>query len=188
MECVKTTYIIKKLRNNIVGGKNMKIAMFETSDIEKNLIKKHLQNHEITFFNETIQETPIDKFYDSDVLCVFVHSKVTKDIISKCTNLKLVCTRSTGIDHIDKDLLDEKGILLKNVPLYGENTVAEHTFALMLALSRRLRESYNNTLNGNYSTDGLMGFDLKDKTIGIIRWWKNRSTCGTNGKKLWYAC
>ena len=58
----------------------------------------------------------------------------------------------------------------------------------MLALSRRLRESYNNTLNGNYSTDGLMGFDLKDKTIGIIRWWKNRSTCGTNGQKLWYAC
>lgn len=146
----------------------MKIAIFETSDLERKLIGKYLSDNTITFFDGTIQDTPIEKFCDSEVLCVFVHSKVTENVISKCPNLKLVCTRSTGIDHIDKNALEQRNILLKNVPLYGENTVAEHTFALMLALSRRLRESYTNTLNGNYSTDGLMGFDLKDKTIGII--------------------
>jgi len=173
--------MIQKLENNT------KIAIFETSDIEKNLIEKHLNNCDVTFFSEPIQDVNITDFENSDVLCVFIHSKVTKDIISKCPNLKLVCTRSTGVDHIDKDALDKRGILLKNVPLYGENTVAEHTFALMLALSRKLRKSYTNTLNGNYSTDGLMGFDLKDKTIGIIRWRKNRLACCQNGKKLWNA-
>lgn len=146
----------------------MVISIFETTEIEKKHLQQKLQGHILKFFEDTIQNVEEKEYIDSDVISVFVHSKVKKEEIKDCKNLKLVCTRSTGIDHIDKEYLESKNIALKNVPLYGENTVAEHTFALMLALSRKINESYSNTINGIFSTDGLMGFDLKNKTIGII--------------------
>lgn len=146
----------------------MKIAIFEVTGLEEKILKSNLKDHELKFFVKEIQNVPIRDFNDCDAICVFVHSKVDEKIIEKCKKLKLVCTRSTGTDHIDIHALNKRDIILKNVPLYGENTVAEHTFALMLSLSRKINESYNNTINGNFSTSGLMGFDLKGKTIGII--------------------
>jgi len=146
----------------------MIISIFETTELEKKHLQEKLKGHTLKFFEEPIQNIKESEYSDSNVISVFVHSKVTEAKITNCKDLKLVCTRSTGIDHIDKDYLEKQNIALKNVPLYGENTVAEHTFALMLALSRKINESYTNTINGIFSTDGLMGFDLKDKTIGII--------------------
>lgn len=146
----------------------MIISIFETTGLEKKHLQEKLQGHILKFFEEPIQSIDEQEYIDSNVISVFVHSKVTEKSIKSCKYLKMVCTRSTGIDHIDKEYLEKNNIALKNVPLYGENTVAEHTFALMLALSRKINESYTNTINGIFSTDGLMGFDLKDKTIGII--------------------
>jgi len=146
----------------------MIISIFEATELEKKHFQEKLQGHILNFFEQAIQSVDKQEYIDSNVISVFVHSKVTEKNIKNCKNLKMVCTRSTGIDHIDKEYLEHNNIVLKNVPLYGENTVAEHTFALMLALSRKINESYTNTINGLFSTDGLMGFDLKDKTIGII--------------------
>lgn len=120
------------------------------------------------FFEDTIQNTDESKYLDSDIISVFIHSKINEQSINNCHNLKLICTRSTGTDHIDIEYTLSHNIEVKNVPLYGENTVAEHTFALMLSLSRKIYESYLSTIKGNFSTTGLMGFDLKGKTIGII--------------------
>jgi D-lactate dehydrogenase len=80
----------------------------------------------------------------------------------------MITTRSTGFDHIDLAGAKEKKIIVCNVPFYGENTVAEHTFALILALSRRLPESVDRAKKGDFSLDGLRGFDLKGKTLGIV--------------------
>ncbi len=147
----------------------MVISFFEVTDIEKKEFNKVFNTHnKARFFEEPIQNVDFKEYSDSDILCVFVHSKVSKDIIDMCPNLKMIATRSTGTDHIDMMHANEKKIVVKNVPLYGENTVAEHTFALILSLSRKIHESYISTTNGNFSTDGLMGFDLRNKTIGII--------------------
>ena len=146
----------------------MVITFFEINDIEKERFNKNLSGHSLRFFEETIQNVEQQKYLDSDVISVFIHSKVDEKTINKCENLKLIATRSTGTDHIDIDYTNSKNISVKNVALYGENTVAEHTFALMLSLSRKIHESYIETARGNFSTTGLMGFDLKDKTIGII--------------------
>lgn len=147
----------------------MVISFFEVTDIEKIEFDKVFSRHNKTkFFEEPIQNVDVKEYQDSDVICIFVHSNVSKDIIDMCPNLKMIATRSTGTDHIDIMHANEKEIRVMNVPLYGENTVAEHTFALILALSRKINESYISTMNGNFSTDGLMGFDLRDKTIGII--------------------
>ena len=146
----------------------MVISFFEINDIEKERFSKKLTGHTLRFFEDTIQKVNPDEYLDSDVISVFIHSKVNEENICNCPNLKLIATRSTGTDHIDLEYAKLKNIQVKNVPLYGENTVAEHTFALMLALSRKIHESYIETARGNFSTEGLMGFDLKNKTIGII--------------------
>lgn len=146
----------------------MVITFFEINNIEKEKISKKLKGHTLRFFEDTIQNVDEAKYKDSDVISVFIHSKVNKDKIDECNNLKLIATRSTGQDHIDLKYCASKNILVKNVALYGENTVAEHTFALMLALSRKIHESYTATIQGKFTTAGLMGFDLKGKTIGII--------------------
>lgn len=146
----------------------MVITFFEINDIEKERFSNKLQGHTLIFFDDTIQNVDEELYKDSDVLSVFIHSKINKESIENCKNLKMICTRSTGMDHIDLDYVGARSISVKNVPLYGENTVAEHTFALMLSLSRKIHESYVSTVNGKFSTEGLMGFDLKNKTIGII--------------------
>ncbi|MBR4110994.1 MAG: hydroxyacid dehydrogenase [Clostridia bacterium] len=146
----------------------MKIVFFETTEHERNMFEEALKDNDLVFFEEEIQDVNIDKFWDADIISVFVHSKVSKDILEKMTNLKTITTRSTGVDHIDSNYCKEKEIAIKNVPLYGENTVAEHTFALILSLSRKIHKSYIRTINGNFSPDGIQGFDLEDKTLGII--------------------
>ena len=146
----------------------MTIAFFEITDMEKEKFENAFQNESLIFFESTIQEVDIDKYKDADIISLFIHSKATKDILSNLKNLKLVTTRSTGTAHIDLDYCNENNISVKNVPLYGENTVAEHTFALILALSRKIHSSYIRSIKGNFSTEGLQGFDLQDKTIGII--------------------
>lgn len=146
----------------------MIISFFEINDIEKQRFEEKLKGHTLKFFEDTIQNTSIKEYIDSDIISVFIHSKVNKETTNDCQNLKLVATRSTGTDHIDIEYFMSKNIAVKNVALYGENTVAEHTFALMLALSRKIHESYIQTIKGKFTTEGLMGFDLKGKTIGII--------------------
>ena len=146
----------------------MKIAFFEITDLEKQKFIDAFGTDETVFFEDTIQNVEVEKFKDAETLCVFVHSELTKELLEKLSNLKLICTRSTGTDHIDAEYCKEKNITIKNVPFYGENTVAEHTFALILSLSRKIHMSYVRSIQGSFTTDGLQGFDLKDKTIGII--------------------
>lgn len=146
----------------------MVICFFEISDIEKLRFESKLKGHTLKFFEDTIQNTNPSEYTDSDIISVFIHSKVNETTTNMCSNLKLIATRSTGMDHIDVEYFVSKNIAVKNVALYGENTVAEHTFALMLSLSRKIHESYVQSTKGKFTTEGLMGFDLKGKTIGII--------------------
>lgn len=146
----------------------MKIAFFEITEAERKKFEEAFLNDELRFFEESIQDVEVKEYIDSEVLCVFVHSEVGKEIIDSLPNLRLICTRSTGTDHIDLEACKEKNIEVKNVPLYGENTVAEHAFALMLSLSRKIHKSYMRSVQGKFTTEGLQGFDLKDKTLGIV--------------------
>ncbi len=147
----------------------MKIAFFELEGWEEDPIKKSLtQGNEYFFSKEILSEKNIDQIKDFDVVSVFVNSFIKKEQFDKLQNVKLIATRSTGFDHIDVAAAKSKGITVCNVPFYGENTVAEHAWALILALSRNICTSYDRTKAGSFSFAGLRGFDLKDKTLGII--------------------
>lgn len=137
----------------------MKIAFLELNDWEERYLRERIDSgHEIV----------TEMAGDAEVVSPFIYTKLTADVLARLPKLKLVATRSTGFDHIDVAECSRRGITVCNVPFYGENTVAEHTFALILALSRKVHEAFVRVRAGNFSLDGLRGFDLKDKTIGVV--------------------
>lgn len=146
----------------------MKIAFFEIEEWEEKILKETLVEDELVFSHSVLAGEQANLAIECEILSVFIHSQVTKEIIEQMPNLKLIVTRSTGFNHIDLVAAAEKGIIVTNVPSYGEHTVAEHTFALMLALSRNIHKSHVRRLRNNYTIDGLKGFDLQGKTLGVI--------------------
>ncbi|HEX4084872.1 MAG TPA: NAD(P)-dependent oxidoreductase [Chthoniobacteraceae bacterium] len=136
----------------------------ETESAEDEFFRAELgSQHEVLFLGG-LDETPAD----AEALSVFIHSDVTADFVAKHPALRLILTRSTGYDHIALEAARARGITVCNVPSYGENTVAEHSFALLLAISRRLRESLTAYSGRRFSYEALRGFDLMGKTIGIV--------------------
>jgi D-lactate dehydrogenase len=147
----------------------VKIAFFETENWEADYFKKALAGHELFFSEGKLSKDNLPEQKDFDVISVFVGSEVDKETISAFPNLKLITTCSTGFDHIDLEAAKEKNIPVAYVPGYGDNTVAEFSFALLLDVSRKIYESYDRIREtGSFSLDGLRGFDLKGKTIGIV--------------------
>jgi D-lactate dehydrogenase len=144
------------------------ITFFEAKPWEKQYLKKKLSKHSLKFFKEPLTAENVVRCKNSEIVSVFIRSNVNKQVLKKFLRLKNIVTRSTGFDHIDIQECNNRGILVQNVPNYGETTVAEHTFALLLSLSRNVHKSYVRTLKDDYSIKGLKGFDLKGKTIGIV--------------------
>ncbi len=112
--------------------------------------------------------TPENINPNAEVISVFVDSVVTQEIMKRMPKLKLIATRSSGVNHIDLDYAKQRNITVVNVPNFGENTVAEHTFALLLMLARKLPDTINSVKDGSYSPAQHIGIDLIGKTIGII--------------------
>jgi D-lactate dehydrogenase len=146
----------------------MKIAFFETEEWQENYLRGKLANVELSFFGEPLSDKNIDSVKDCQIISPFIYSQINKDILQKLPNLEMIATRSTGFDHIDVVSAKENKVVVCNVPFYGENTVAEHTFALILALSRKILDSVERARKGDFTLDGLCGFDLKGKTLGIV--------------------
>ena len=148
----------------------MKIAFFELEGWQKKIVRKSLKGHSLLFFDEALTDKHVGRLKGVEVLVVFIYSQVTAKVVDSLTKLKLVATMSTGFDHVDVVACKKKKVLVCNVPTYGENTVAEHAFALILALSRRVYPSIKRTHEQHsFSTDSsLRGFDLKGRTLGLI--------------------
>jgi D-lactate dehydrogenase len=145
----------------------MRTAFFEIDAWEKGYIKKRLR-HKTSFFEHELTETTAREAKNCEIISVFIYSRINKKVLDRLPKLRLIATRSTGYDHINVRECKRKGVLVCNVPLYGENTVAEHTFALILAVSRKICQSYDRTKKGDFSLEGLRGFDLKNKTLGVV--------------------
>ena len=146
----------------------MKIVFFETGHDDIVKFRGKLAGFDLDFVDVPLNLDTIDKAKDADVIVVFIYSTVNKEVLDLLPNLKFINTMSTGFDHIDIGECKKRSILVSNVPSYGEITVAEHTFALLLSLSRRMVESYARVKSGYFSPEGLTGFDLSGKTIGVV--------------------
>ncbi|MDD2656180.1 MAG: NAD(P)-dependent oxidoreductase [Patescibacteria group bacterium] len=132
----------------------------------KDYTKNNIKGHSLEISEKTLDLNKTKK--DTEILGVFVDSKVDKNVFEALPKLKMIATFSTGFDHIDLKEAKKRKIPVCNVPTYGENTVAQHAMSLILALSRKLFQSVKIVKEGVYDYHGLRGFDLKGKTIGII--------------------
>lgn len=149
----------------------MKIGIFGAKEWEREYLNRGLESSdlEIIYIDGPLNKSSLPEDNSFEMLSVFVGSEVTKQVIDYFPNLKFITTRSTGFDHIDTEYCTEKGILVSSVPAYGDNTVAEFAFALLLDLSRKIYESYDKLREeGSWELESLSGFDLKGKTIGVI--------------------
>lgn len=144
------------------------IVFFEVKEWEKEHILNELSKDSVVLCDEVLSKTNAAKYKNASIISSFIDSYFTKEIIGLFPNLKLIATRSTGFDHIDVAYCKEKGIDVANVPNYGQNTVAEHAMALLLALTKRIPESIERVRRGKFDPAGLTGQDLKDKIIGIV--------------------
>ncbi len=144
------------------------IVFTELEGWEEEHIKTSLAGHNITLIRRPIQKQDYDSFKKVDILSPFIYTPITEELLEKIPDIKLIATRSTGFDHVDVKACAKRDIKVVNVPFYGENTVAEHTWALILSLSRKIFQSFERTEKGNFTIDGLRGFDLKGKTLGVV--------------------
>jgi len=119
-------------------------------------------------FDISFQRSLCDVPEDVEVVSIFINDRVDARFLESHPTLRLIATRSVGCDHIDLEACTERKVSVTHVSGYGENTVAEHTFALMLALSRRIRESTEAALAGKFTHERFRGMDLRGSTLGVV--------------------
>ncbi len=146
----------------------MRIVIFEVEHWERDAFNSLESGNELLLVEEALNDDTVDRYRDADVISTFIYSKLDRNILGRFDRLKLVATRSTGVDHIDLDFCADRNILVSNVPSYGVNTVAEHTFGLILTISHNIVNAVDRTRRGDFSLQGLRGFDLEGKTLGVV--------------------
>jgi D-lactate dehydrogenase len=141
----------------------MRIYFVETEQSDEEVFAEALQDHELHFVSE-LKRVEID----AEILSIFIQSTIDASFLDQHQKIKLIVTRSTGHDHIDISECEKRSIVVCFVPSYADNTVVQHTFALILALSRRNREAREACRAGRFTYEGTRGFDLNGKTLGVI--------------------
>lgn len=145
-----------------------KIYFYDATKLDKRQLKHYcanMQDVEIEFIPGSISLDNIHE--DATVISVFVTSSVTKEMMQKLPHLKLIACRSTGYNNVDLHMAKSRGIAVTNVPSYGQATVAEYTFTLMLSLMRKLPIALESSHSAHTASE-LMGSDLSGKTLGIV--------------------
>ncbi|MFI2744424.1 2-hydroxyacid dehydrogenase [Zhouia sp. PK063] len=150
----------------------MKVTFFSTKAYDKEFMNKsNAAYHFELFFFETALNPETAKLAEgSDAICIFVNDNVSKQTINALSKLhiKLIALRCAGFNNVDLKAAKEAGIKIVRVPAYSPYAVAEHTLAMILTLNRKTHTAYNRIRNGNFSLERLMGFDLRNKTVGVI--------------------
>lgn len=126
------------------------------------------KNNTLVMLRDVLSTETADPHKNAEIISPFIYSDLSSEILRMFPDLKMIATRSTGFDHIDMEYCNTKGIKVCNVPTYGENTVAEHVFGLLLNISHNISKAVDRTKKGDFSLHGLKGFDLQGKTLGVI--------------------
>ncbi|MBN2204278.1 MAG: hydroxyacid dehydrogenase [Thermoleophilia bacterium] len=146
----------------------MKIIVFESDERLVESFGGLASEHDVRFCEETLSAENAGDHADAEVVSPFTYSTLDAEVLVRLSELQMIATRSTGYDHIDMERCAERDIMVSNVPAYGQNTVAEHVFALLLAVSHNIVEAANRVQRGEFSAAGLQGFDLAGRTMGVI--------------------
>ena len=149
----------------------MKVAIFSVKKHDREFLNAaNGSRHELRFFEPQLNEETAGLATGFEAVCVFVNDHVNAAVIAKLRLLgvRLIALRCAGYNNVDLSAATKHGITVLRVPAYSPHAVAEHTIALMLALNRKVNRAYNRVREGNLALDGLVGFDMHGKTVGLI--------------------
>ncbi len=150
----------------------MKTAVFSARRYDRTMLgRANAQaGHELRYFEDRLTADTAHLAHGCEAVCVFVNDNVDAEVLALLARqgTRLVATRSTGYNHIDTAAAERLGIALVRVTDYSPHSVAEFAVGLLLALNRKIVRASSRTRDGNFDLDGLMGFDLHGKTVGVI--------------------
>ncbi|MBT1451802.1 2-hydroxyacid dehydrogenase [Glaciecola sp. XM2] len=149
----------------------MSVKVFSSQDYDKTFLLDACPDDIcFDFLDAKLSEQTAILAKDADAVCVFVNDRVDKAVIDKLLGMgvKHVALRCAGYNNVDIDYAKQQGLMVSRVPAYSPQAVAEHTIALILSLNRKLHKAYNRVKEGNFDLNGLLGFNLEKKTVGII--------------------
>lgn len=151
---------------------NVRVAFLGTQKYERKYFDAATQDRpiSITYFEPSLNEQTVGLVNNVDVVCVFVNDELHASVVVKLAEVgvKLIALRCAGFNNVDLATCQKHGISVVRVPDYSPHAVAEHTFGLILTLNRKIHKAFNRVREGNFSLNGLLGFDLYEKTIGIV--------------------
>ena len=150
----------------------MRVAVFSTKPYDEKFLATAAAgtDHELQFFEARLSRSTAALADDFDVVCAFVNDDLGAATLLRLakTGPKLIALRSAGFNHVDLDAAASLGLPVVRVPAYSPRSVAEHTVALILALDRKIHRAHARVREGNLSLDGLLGFDLGSRTVGVV--------------------
>lgn len=149
----------------------MKVAVFSAKQYDREFLgAANGSRHELQFLEPRLTGETAGLAAGFGAVCVFVNDRVDRPVLTKLASLgiRLIALRCAGYNNVDLKAAAECGFTVVRVPGYSPYAVAEHTVGLILALDRKLHRAYNRVREGNFALDGLLGFDLHEKTAGLI--------------------
>ena len=140
----------------------MRVAVFSTKPYDESFLAAANDSHDLSFLEPHLAVETTVLAAGHDAVCAFVNDDLSAPVIDRLAALgvRLLALRSAGFNHVDLDAAARHGMVVARVPAYSPHAVAEHTVALLLALNRKVHRAFNRVREGNFSLDGLMGFDL----------------------------
>ena len=150
----------------------MKITFFSTQPYDKIafIAANEKFGFEMEFYETHLGPHIVNLVEDTDAVCVFVNDKVNAEVIKILASkaVKTIALRCAGFNNVDLQAAKENDIRVCRVPAYSPEAVAEHAIAMILTLDRKTHKAYNRVREQNFSLNGLLGFNLFEKTVGVI--------------------
>ncbi|TKC62185.1 2-hydroxyacid dehydrogenase [Pedobacter hiemivivus] len=151
----------------------MKIAFFSTKPYDKTFFNKYNETYgfELEFWETHLGPHIVNAITEgTEVVCVFVNDKLTEEVIDimAAKGVKVIALRCAGFNNVHLETAKKHGIRICRVPAYSPEAVAEHAVAMLLTLNRKTHKAYNRVREQNFSLNGLLGFNLHGRTVGII--------------------
>lgn len=150
----------------------MQIAVFNTKPYDREFLTRENEkyHHELLFLECHLSPETVALAKGATAICVFVNDQLPEPVLSslKSEGIRLIALRCAGYNNVDLEAAKALGIGVVRVPAYSPYSVAEHTLGLILSLNRKIHRAYNRVRESNFSLDGLLGFDLHGKTIGVV--------------------
>lgn len=150
----------------------MNIAVFSTKPYDREYFEKYqdTHHHKFTFFETQLDTSTTNLTKGFDGICAFVNDKINEKVVKQIgiNGIKLIALRCAGYNNVNLDAAKKHNIIVVRVPAYSPEAVAEHAVALIQTLNRKTHKAYNRIREGNFSLNNLMGFNLYEKTVGVI--------------------